>query len=74
MWPSFALSAMLAKTTGVGHETGLQHYNIMIDSAHIRSQFFDVRRMKDLLDLVTPSTILLYVRAVGLFSRCNLVL
>ena len=26
---SFALSAMLAKTTDVDHETGLQHYNIM---------------------------------------------
>ncbi len=34
--------------------------------------FFDVRNMKDLFDSVTPSTILLYVRATGLFSRCDL--
>ncbi len=28
--------------------------------------------MKDLFDSVTPSTIPLYVRAIGLFSRCDL--
>ncbi len=27
-----------------------------------------MRNMKDLLDSVTPSTILLYVRAIGLFQ------
>ncbi len=37
-----------------------------------RSCFFDVGNMKDLFDSVTPSTILLYVRAIGLFSRCDL--
>ncbi len=38
----------------------------------IRSRFFDVRNTKDLFDSVTPLTILLYVRAIGLFSRCDL--
>ncbi len=28
--------------------------------------------MKDLFNSVTPSTILLYVKAIGLFSRCDL--
>ncbi len=35
--------------------------------AYIRRRFFDVRNMKDLFDSVTLSTILLYVRAIGLF-------
>ncbi len=31
--------------------------------------FFDVRNMKELFDPVTHSTILLYVRAIGLFFK-----
>ncbi len=31
--------------------------------------FFDARNIKDLFDLVTPSTILLYVTAIGLFFK-----
>ncbi len=59
----------------VGCACPLTVQHIMIDCvefAYIRSRFFDVRNMKDLFDSVTPSTILLYVRAIGLFSRCDL--
>ncbi len=56
----------------VGCACPLTVQHIMIDCvefAHIRSRFFDVRNMKDLFDSVTPSTILLYVRAIGLFFK-----
>ncbi len=59
----------------VGCACPLTVQHIMIDCvefAYIRSRFFSVRNMKDLFDSVTPSTILLYVRAIGLFSRCDL--
>ncbi len=59
----------------VGCACPLTVQHVMIDCckfAYIRSCFFDVRNMKDLFDSVTPSTILLHVRAVGLFSRCDL--
>ncbi len=51
----------------------VQHIMIeCVEFVYIRSRFFDVRKMKDLFDSVTPSTILLYVRAIELFSRCDL--
>ncbi len=59
----------------VGYACPLTDQHIMIDCvdfAHIRSRFLDVESMKDLFDSVTPSTILLYVRAIGLFTRYNL--
>ncbi len=59
----------------VGCACPLTVQHIMIDCvefAYIRSRFFDVRNMNDLFDSVTPSTILLYVKGIGLFSRCDL--
>ncbi len=56
----------------VGCACPLTVQHIMIDCvefAYIRRRFFDVRNMKDLFDSVTPSTILLYVRAIGLFFK-----
>ncbi len=43
-----------------------------VEFTYIRSRLFNVGNMTDLFDSVTPSTILLYVRAIGLFSRCDL--
>ncbi len=51
----------------------VQHIMIgCVEFAYIRSRFFDVRNMnmmKYLFDSVTPSTILLYVRAIGHFFK-----
>ncbi len=48
----------------------VQHTMIdCVELAYIRSRFLDVRNMKDLFDSVTPSTILLYVRAIRLFFK-----
>ncbi len=50
------------------HKTG--PHKLCVKFAYIRSRFFfDVRNMKDLFDSVTPSTILLYVRAIELFFK-----
>ncbi len=47
----------------------VQHIMIdCVDFAHIRSLFVDVGSMKK-LSIVTPSTILLYVMAIGLFLQ-----
>ncbi len=60
----------------VGCACPLTVQHIMIDCvefAYKRSHFFDVRNLKDLFDSVTPSTILLHVKAIGVFfSRCDL--
>ncbi len=56
----------------VGCACPLTVQHIMIDCvefAYIRSHFLDVRNMKDLFNSVTPSTILLYVSAIGLFFK-----
>ncbi len=48
----------------------VQHIMIeCVEFSYIRSLFFNVRNMKDLFDSVTHSTILLYVRAIGLFFK-----
>ncbi len=56
----------------VGCACPLTVQHIMIDCvefAYIRSRFFDVRNRKGLFNSVTPSTILLYVKANGLFFQ-----
>ncbi len=45
-----------------------------VEFDYIRSRLYSVKSMIDLFDSVTPSTILLYLRSIGLFSRCNLAL
>ncbi len=49
----------------------IPHIFVRITSI-FHSCFFDVRNMKDFFASVTSSTILLYVRAFGLFSGCDL--
>ncbi len=46
--------------------------NCNMDDKQVTSDlmgFFNVRNMKDLFDSVTPSTIPLYVKAIGLFFK-----
>ncbi len=48
----------------------VKHFLVECDDfAHIRRQFYYVRDLKDLFDIVSPTTILSFIHASGLFHR-----